>query len=110
MLSIPSFDFYQDSFHSRRYYIKTIQEKLSNSWGNAMEAITESILVREIVEAIYASDNQIRERYYLTQSLHLLLFFSKRSRSHTRDQSLVAMRRLISRLTNVTINDGQDNI
>jgi hypothetical protein len=74
-----------------------------------MEAITESILVQEIVHAVYAAEFQVKERYYLTQSLYLLLFLSKKDRKHSSEASLQAMRELIGRLTYVQCIDRPDD-
>jgi hypothetical protein len=73
-----------------------------------MEAITESILVQEIVHAVYTAEFQVKERYYLTQSLYLLLFLSRRNRKHSNAASVRAMRALISRLTFVQCTEGPD--
>jgi hypothetical protein len=75
-----------------------------------MKAMTESILVDEIVHAVYSAEYQIKERYYLTQSLYLLLFLSKKNKIHSQAESLQAMRELICRLTSVRYTDGADDV
>ena len=55
-------------------------------------------LIDDIVSGVYPDPNSIRERYVLTQSLLLLVFFAKRKRDKQGDRSIALMRAVIKKM------------
>jgi hypothetical protein len=59
-------------------------------------AVTE--LIEEIVTGVYPDPHSLRERYFLSQSLYLLVFIAKRAPRNNRDRSNEVMRAAITRM------------
>lgn len=63
-----------------------------------MESNPVTELIDDIVTGVYPAPHLIRERYFLTQSLYLLVFIAQRSPRKTRDSSTEVMRAAIKRM------------
>jgi hypothetical protein len=55
-------------------------------------------LIDDIVAGVYPNPRLVRERYVLTQSLHLLVFIAGRAPGKHRSRSAAAMRATIKRM------------
>lgn len=60
-----------------------------------MESVIVTNLIDEIVESVYPGTSLVRERYMLSQSLHLLVFLVKRKSARDRGDSVRIMRNAI---------------
>jgi hypothetical protein len=63
-----------------------------------MESNPVTELIGDIVTGVYPDPHLIRERYFLTQSLYLLVFIAQRSPGSTPDSCTEVMRAAIKRM------------
>lgn len=63
-----------------------------------MESNPVTELIDDIVTGVYPDPQLSRERYFLTQSLYLLVFIAQRSPRKGRDASTEVMRAAIKRM------------
>lgn len=62
-----------------------------------MEATIVTVLIDDIVQAVYPQPQSVRERHLLAQLLHLLVFLAKR-KPRDRERSVEVSRALIEKL------------
>lgn len=55
-------------------------------------------VIDDIVRGVYPDDKRIRERYFLKQSLQLLVFLAQRRPGRRRDRSAEVMRAAIKKM------------
>jgi hypothetical protein len=60
-----------------------------------MDPLTINILVDDIVDAVYPQRSSLRERYFLSQSIYLLIAIARSKRNRSVDEPREKMRLLI---------------